>query len=199
MATVEETLADKSDAELAQLLTRLSDDLELQRAEVGLPVDETPQQIAAKRAKPGVPMPTPAEDEKMAEMGMGMGEGAGGEGVVVGEGGEDMGTETSVEVSPDGEVTTETETEMPADDAPRLTEKLVGFGIPDKAAAMMAKTFAAEMGGEDAALAELEGPEFADPNMGRLSSAFSSKYERKTGRNANEDRIRAMMPPGLLS
>ena len=110
-----------------------------------------------------------------------------------------MGTETSVEVSPDGEVTTETETETPADDAPRLTEKLVGFGIPDKAAAMMAKTFAAEMGGEDAALAELEGPEFADPNMGRLSNAFSSKYERKTGRNANEDRIRAMMPPGLLS
>lgn len=198
MATVEETLADKSDAELAQLLTRLSDDLELQRAEVGLPVDETPQQIAAKRAKPGVPMPTPAEDEKMVEMGMGTGEGAGREGgAAVVEGGEDMGTETSVEVSPDGEVTTETE--MPAGDAPRLTEKLVGFGIPDKAAAMMAKTFAAEMGGEDAALAELEGPEFADPNMGRLSSAFSSKYERKTGRNANEDRISAMMPPGLLS
>lgn len=194
MATIEETLAGKSDAELEQLLSRLSDDLELQRAEVGLPVDETPQQIAAKRGQ-GVVMP------KDTEAGMGMETAA--EGVAEtempkeGEGAEMEGAEVEMEVSPEGDITKETETEVAG--APRVQAKLVEFGLPDKAAEKMAKLYSEAMGGEDAAMAELEGPDYkSTKDMGRLSNMFGTSYERKTGRNPTQDRIEAMMPPGLM-
>lgn len=190
MATIEETLAGKSDAELEQLLMRLSDDLELQRAEVGLPVDETPQQIAAKRGQ-GVAMPM----DKMTE-------GAAVETEMAPEmetetPKEEEGAEVELEVSPEGDVTKETETAVVG--APRVQAKLIEFGLPDKAAEKMAALYAEAMGGEDAAMAELESADFkSTKDMGRLSNMFGTSYERKTGRNPTQDRIEAMMPPGLM-
>lgn len=177
MATIEETLAGKSDAELEQLLMRLSDDLELQRAEVGLPVDETPQQIAAKRAADGAAMPTdknamPAEMETETEMA--------------------PETETEVKIE-DGNVTKETETEMPVADAPMLTAKLVEFGVPEKAAAEMAKVYAEAKGGEEAAMTALDIPTFTGTkNMGRLGPEFDREYGKSTGRDPYADRLSFM-------
>lgn len=190
MPAVQETLETLSDKELSQLLDRISDDLELQRAELGLPVDETPDQIAAKRS----------QGAKMAGN-MGAMGGMGGMGAMGGGESEDkVGVEAEVaamppEKQPAGEIVSAEETaagENPKDDMPAATPEVDAIsalieskiGRTPDAAKKLAQMFVEAVGDPKAAQKSVEDALADSTGAHEAAPAFDGLFREKTGKGA---------------